>query len=426
MKKKVLISIIAFSFIFSLILLLNIRVFKYDSDTYICWSSRSLNEKVENLASNKKIKVIPTDSGNAFEVPIEDLGIKYKFKNSSDEEIKKFPRFFNLNEFLSYEIDDEKVFRSYFSKMNKSLSKSKNAYYEVSDSGIVLHKEVVGTRFNINNLCKDFSSLTDISVIDLNDYKIYPSKDETYFEDVENQLGTLRSWGISYSNDFNIEFKDIVKYIKIKDISISLNKKGLKEHLSFLLSNGLSSYNTVGKKRDFTTTSGDIISLYSGTYGNLVDIDSEVNKIISYLDEMKSEKDREPILSLDMPNELPNTYIEVSIDKQHLWYYVNGVLKMEADVVTGTRGKTDTPKGIYYISERIGGKYLTGDNYKTWVNQWMRLTNSGVGLHDAYWRSSFGGNIYTYSGSHGCINLPKDFAKKLFDSVERKTAVIVY
>lgn len=99
---------------------------------------------------------------------------------------------------------------------------------------------------------------------------------------------------------------------------------------------------------------------------------------------------------------------------------------MDSGVVTGTKGKHDTPKGLYYISECIPGKYLVGDGYKTWVNKWMRLTNQGVGLHDATWRSIFGDSIYTYSGSHGCINLPSSFADKLFKVAYTGMPTIIY
>ena len=50
--------------------------------------------------------------------------------------------------------------------------------------------------------------------------------------------------------------------------------------------------------------------------------------------------------------------------------------------------------------------------------RWMRLTNSGIGLHDATWRGRFGGAIYERDGSHGCINLPKTFAYELYDFVK--------
>ena len=50
----------------------------------------------------------------------------------------------------------------------------------------------------------------------------------------------------------------------------------------------------------------------------------------------------------------------------------------------------------------------------------------GYGLHDANWRSSFGGTIYYYDGSHGCVNLPSSAAKKIYNNVSVGTKVILY
>lgn len=53
--------------------------------------------------------------------------------------------------------------------------------------------------------------------------------------------------------------------------------------------------------------------------------------------------------------------------------------------------------------------------------------NGGEGLHDAAgWRSAYGGSIYYYSGSHGCVNLPLDLAKTLYNTMEVGDPVIVY
>ena len=52
--------------------------------------------------------------------------------------------------------------------------------------------------------------------------------------------------------------------------------------------------------------------------------------------------------------------------------------------------------------------------------------NGGVGLHDASWRSSFGGSIYNGGGSHGCINLPYSAAQTIFGSISKGDPVIVY
>ena len=89
------------------------------------------------------------------------------------------------------------------------------------------------------------------------------------------------------------------------------------------------------------------------------------------------------------------------------------------------KGKWIVP-GCYYITEMINGKYLTGPGYRTWVNRWMRLTNNGIGLHDANWRSSFGGSIFLKDGSHGCVNMPNEKAAQLFKEAEIGTITVIY
>lgn len=45
-------------------------------------------------------------------------------------------------------------------------------------------------------------------------------------------------------------------------------------------------------------------------------------------------------------------------------------------------------------------------------------------LHDLN-RSAYGGDIYINNGSHGCINLPLDVAKKIYDKVTINTPVMI-
>ena len=52
--------------------------------------------------------------------------------------------------------------------------------------------------------------------------------------------------------------------------------------------------------------------------------------------------------------------------------------------------------------------------------------NGGIGIHDASWRKTFGGNIYLTNGSHGCINTPPDLAHKIFANIKASTPIICY
>ena len=120
------------------------------------------------------------------------------------------------------------------------------------------------------------------------------------------------------------------------------------------------------------------------------------------------------------------TYIEISISQQHLWYYENNELYLDTDVVTGNNdGECNTPTGRYSISSRAVNTTLTGPGYSSFVNFWLGF-NGGIGIHDASWRSSFGGTIYNGNGSHGCVNTPYDKVKILYERTSYGTPVIVY
>lgn len=106
-------------------------------------------------------------------------------------------------------------------------------------------------------------------------------------------------------------------------------------------------------------------------------------------------------------------HILVSISEQKLWFYQNGVLQLSANVVTGTSGVNDTPRGSFRIQGKAQNVYLRGPDYESFVNYWMPIYGD-IGMHDASWRSSFGGYIYQTSGSHGCINLPYYVAENLY------------
>ena len=74
-----------------------------------------------------------------------------------------------------------------------------------------------------------------------------------------------------------------------------------------------------------------------------------------------------------------------------------------------------------------GDKQDDGEwGYETPVKYWIRLTGSGIGIHDADWRYSFGGNIWRWGGSHGCINTPPSIMPTIFELVEENMPVVVH
>ena len=119
------------------------------------------------------------------------------------------------------------------------------------------------------------------------------------------------------------------------------------------------------------------------------------------------------------------TYIEISIDDQHLWYFENSQLVLESDVVTGYKDIYDTPCGVFWAwnKDEDWNLLMGGSVCDYWVGFW----GESYGIHDAYrWRTKYGGDIYTWNGSHGCVNAPLEVVQTLFERVELGIPVIIY
>lgn len=333
------------------------------------------------------------------------------------------------NTYSTYDIKTSEL-SNFIDEFNKSRTESKDATYKVKDNKFELVKAVFGNQINsekfidaISDLLKSDGELND--KIKYSKFYIEPSLKDEDMQKVLDNANKFANWSVKYSD--GSEYKvDTKKYVSLNKDGNSFKVEVNNEFLSEIVNDIYPKFTTVGAKRTFKTHSGNKIKVSGGTWGSIVDKEEELKQLQELFANCEVQDNREPVYSLNY-DKIGKSYIEVSISDQHVWFYKDGKCTMDSSCVTGNeRLKHGTPRGIYFISERIGGKYLTGDGYKTWVNQWMRLTNTGIGLHDAYWRSSFGGSIYKTNGSHGCVNLPKNFAKKVFDESNRGMPVIIY
>lgn len=187
-----------------------------------------------------------------------------------------------------------------------------------------------------------------------------------------------------------------------------------------------------GYTRTFHSTLQGTIELplgADGTYGWKTDVAATAEKLAEYIKAGESvtvEPEYAQRAYCRDENDIGDTYIEVDITNQHVWFYIDGVLAMDTDCVTGMGSdpERNTPTGVFKVWSRESPKVLVGEDYEAPVEYWMPVTWTGVGLHDLD-RAEYGGDIYMYNGSHGCINLPVEFAEKLFYSVEVGTPVLI-
>lgn len=198
------------------------------------------------------------------------------------------------------------------------------------------------------------------------------------------------------------------------------------EVVDALLEERFAPYNTY-RNHVFTTHDGRVITIKSGTYGNLINMNKEKKELAAFLASDVVFYDREPEYTREVglkgKDDIGDTYIEVDIGQQKMFYYRDGELYLETDVVTGKNNATR--EEVCYVYSKQTNRILRGPGYASLVKYWMPVSG-GIGIHDASWRSNYGGDIYIKNGSHGCINTPLEVVAKMYEVMEVGTPCILY
>lgn len=127
------------------------------------------------------------------------------------------------------------------------------------------------------------------------------------------------------------------------------------------------------------------------------------------------------------PHKATGKKIVVDTKTQMLYAYTDGQLFISAKVSTGIK-TTPTPKGVFTIFKKQPSRYMQGP--LPYVSQkyydlpgvpWtMYFTQGGAAIHGTYWHSSFG-----QRHSNGCVNLPVETSRILYEWADLGTKVIV-
>lgn len=243
------------------------------------------------------------------------------------------------------------------------------------------------------------------------------------------ELNKIVGAEITYEFGEDIEVLDgsqISKWLSVtEDYNVILDETGVKEYVDYIGK----TYNSFGRTRTFKTSYGVEITVKGGDYGWWLNRPLEVSELTELI--LSGEKvKREPAYFQTAQqygdDDIGDTYVEVNLTAQHLFFYKKGKLILETDFVSGNLAKNyGTPSGTYPIQYKERDATLTGENYSTPVKYWMPF-NGDIGFHDASWRKEFGKDIYKTNGSHGCINMPPNAAKVMFENIQRGVAVVVY
>lgn len=218
---------------------------------------------------------------------------------------------------------------------------------------------------------------------------------------------------------------EIHNWLTVNGTSVGVSEAKAAEYVKNLAS----SYNTAYKPKTLKTSYGKNVTITTGSYGWKIDQTKETAALVSLI-KNGEQTSREPEYSQKAAsrsgNDYGNTYVEINLTAQHLYFYVDGKLLVQSDFVSGNAAKGwSTPAGAYALTYKQRNATLKGQGYATPVSYWMPF-NGGIGLHDANWRKTFGGTIYKNNGSHGCINLPSAVAKTIYENISAGDPVLCY
>lgn len=423
---------------------------------------------VENSVIPDKITLTKLD-GSEITIPFSTIGYKdnvqvtvsqfYSQQNHYTWFKNKFKQTdFDFSSAFSY--DKDKLKEAIRRKVIEApgTTEPQDAYIKKEDDSFVIIKEVKGDKVDADKLDLLYDYV--VGFVESGDYDVDLSKVNCYqdpdvlSEDLEGQLDKLNSlYDMEITYDFNyttetLKGSEILDWITFdKDDPASgytVDEAKAMEYVEKLAEK----YDTYGKDRKFKSTSrGDItVKAGEGCYGWWIYQDKTCEQLVEIIEEGSS-ANIEPIYYKNpdsayeyvcnpewrtAESDIGSTYCEVDLKKQHFWYYKNGKLEYECDIVSGMpTAERNTPGGVYKVwykekDKVLKGSLSTGETWTTPVTYWNNISTFGIGLHDATWHSYFGGDRYKYAGSHGCINMPFDAAKFVYEKVELGTPVVMY
>lgn len=446
MKKQILLSlgVSLLTMISLVLLLLSFMEGRFFPGTRVNQLDLSLMKRKEaaeyfsNWKQEEFLLTLQDKEGNLEILTGKDIHLGYEPDFSEVPKLDSFFILFSLGEKKDYNLkgklfyddaavrDFAKNYAATHSTEEKPRGKFLTAY--VPGAGYLIGDEKKGGKISEEALEKAIQNAINEgkNFIKLEDAGVYEEADkveglENLQEEKNNALpGVIR---YNFSGEV-IELNSDTTLSWFKDGGEELDNGQVKQFVK-----KLKSYtDTSGVTRSFKTEDGRILSL-GGKYGFSMSEKKEIKKLTDSLlarENIVRDAEYEMVALARGAEDIGNTYVEVDIGRQKIFYFENGELQLSSDCVTGNVARRHgTPDGVYSLSYKAKNATLKGPDYEAKVNYWMPF-NRGIGFHDALWRNRFGGSIYRNAGSHGCINLPFSSAQDLFQKVYQGIPVVCH
>ena len=425
-------------------------------------SNRTAYEVEQEIAGKKDNYTIQVRARMQDPQAITGKDIDYKYVSSGAvlqllKTQKSWEWIGSLFETKNYMVQEETFFsREKLEEQVNSLNCAKkenqiapeNAYVSFVNSEFTIVPETEGNELNTKEayqmICRAIDN--DAAEVDLeSDPKAYKkadvTKESSELQNMVNTYKNLTKANITYTfgdETVTLDGNTIKNWLQFDEKGQLLqNDEAFRQHVVDYVAQLAADHDTVGTERQFQTTSGRTVYVYGSAYGWKIDQDKEVAQLMQEI-QSGTQTTREPVYSMRANahgiNDLGDTYIEVDLTEQYMWYYQNGNIIFQSEIVSGLPSDPDrkTPPGIFTLNSKSSPSVLRGEmtangtySYEQPVTYWMPF-NGGIGFHDADWQPYFGGDRYLTGGSHGCINLPPENAGQLYSLIQYDVPIICF
>lgn len=435
----------------------------------------NINEATEAIQADTSLSKLVLEKLNGETITIDYSKIDYIY--STADELNKINNnenkalwFVNLINKSNYSISvsgsySEDKLKEVIDNASFGVTPSKNAKIVKSDDEFVIEPEVQGDIVDTEKVFEAAKNAVNngvetINLMNENCYQM-PSVVASDLQEKLEELNKVFNLEVKLDFDYTTEnltydvFKDWVT-IK-KNGSYTIDQEAVWDWVNSIRDK----YDTLNKTRKFKSTLQGTVKIeakrgadgkFDGIFGYFLDADKTAEAICDALKKgenttikpvywtnggytydtqgkVKRTANDEKKVITDVSQ--LKTYIEVDLTNQKLWYYKNGKVKHKCDIVSGlpTTERMTYP-GIYQLWMKETNKTMKGrtseGSYESKCSYWNYISQNSIGIHDATWQTSFGGDRYKTYGSHGCVGISLSDAKYIYDNIPLGTVVIMF
>ena len=313
-----------------------------------------------------------------------------------------------------------------------------DAHLEVQDGQYVIVEETQGTALDSDKVKEAVKNAIDSgeTLLDLDQAGCYIepsvlSTDENLAKqrDEGNKLLTV-TVTIDFSDRQEVIDADVMKdwLTTNEEGAVDLDRTKVREYVQQLQYE----YDTFGSSREFTTSSGQTITVSGGDYGWLIAPNDTTTKII---DTIKSGQSQtiEPEYTYTGycrdTNDIGYTYVEIDLPNHRLVVYRDGVPVVD----TGILSSSATPEGVYKIQDMQSPADVNGKtvNYRISFGEGLGIQDDPEINFDHMFTGSYdagdsGSGFASWAGTGGNVLVSVDQAALIWQNVTEDMPIVVY